>query len=136
MSDSWPKVSGKFTQKVTIFHALPSLGNPDQHSHEFEVSLGWVHEVNPFFGYTWSLEDTQGKINRLLAQVDGKNLNDVLPVPPTAEMLACWLLSQAPEFYDYVEIRCYENYQIRVDRRGVRANDRFFGSNNKISLTT
>lgn len=112
----WPTVAGRISKTVTIWHAQAWAGNPDLHSHEFRISFCWKHEINPGHGHTWSIHETQAKVDKLCGLVDGKNLNEILPNQPTAETLACWLIVRAPSFYSAVEIDCYENYQVRIER--------------------
>ena len=56
-----------------------------------------------------------GVINRL----SGRYLNDVLPVPPTAEMMACWILAHLPSYWSFVVIHAYGGFECRVDRSGL-----------------
>lgn len=121
MTRKWPTVAGRMSKAVTIWHAQAWAGNPDLHSHEIVIAFGWKHEINPHQGHTWPVYESQAKVGRLCALVDGKNLNEILPNQPTIETLACWLLVRAPAFYDYIEIDAYDGYSIKVERADIPA---------------
>ena len=50
-------------------------------------------------------------------RIEGQYLNDVLPGPPTAEMLACWILGRLPIHWEWVVIRAYDGFMCRVTRK-------------------
>jgi hypothetical protein len=120
----WPTVEASLTRKVTIWHAQAWAGNTDQHSHDLFISFGWEREINPRFGHTWSVYETEAKVAKLCALVDGKNLNEILPYQPTVETLACWLMVRCAGIFDYVEIAGYEGYRVRVKNSGIPKNFR------------
>lgn len=106
--------------------------------HVFGVRFGWKHEINPTFGHTWTIGETADNVRAVLALVDDKNLNEVMaPWEPTAELLACWLLVRTPAFYDWCEIECYDNYRVRVERKGLpkEFKAKFLGEAVPLSLT-
>ncbi len=135
----WPTVPGIYRQKVTVWHAQAWAGNPEQHSHEMVIGFGWSHEINPHFGLTWSVYETAHKVKRLCELVDGKNLNDLMPVgmEPTVENLACWLLVRAPAFYDHIAIDCYDGYTVSPKRSDIPEAWRkeYLGPHGSLSLT-
>jgi 6-pyruvoyl-tetrahydropterin synthase len=53
----------------------------------------------------------------VLARLDGKYLNDLVPAPPTAEVIACWILAQLGSHWAWVSIRAYDGFTCRVERR-------------------
>ncbi len=99
----WPTVAGRISKSITLLHAQAWAGNPDLHSHPAVVTFGWRHEINPNFGHTWSVYETQHKIDKVCALVDGVPFNDLIPegTQPTIETLACWLLVRTPAFWDW-----------------------------------
>ena len=123
MTKKWPTVSGKYRRTTILRHAQAWAGNPELHDHKVVVGFGWSHEMNPHHGHTWSVFETEAKVEKLCTLVDGKNFNDLIPpgTQPTVETLACWLLVRAPAFYTYVEIDAYDGYTVRVDRDGIPA---------------
>lgn len=139
MTKKWPTVTGSMRKSITLLHAQAWAGNPDLHEHPITVSFGWRHEINPHFGHTWPVAETQHKIDRLCALVDGKNFNDLIPegTQPTVETLACWLLVRAPAFYDWVEIDAYEDYRVMVERGDIPKSwqETFLGSARPEALT-
>jgi hypothetical protein len=91
------------------------------------VRFGFRHEVNPKFGLTGSksLSEWDKACSKAIVLVDGANLNEVMaPAPPTLEMLALFLFSKVPAYFDWVECEAYEpKLTVRVDRqRGARVN--------------
>lgn len=121
MTQKWPTIAGSMSKAVTLLHAQAWAGNPDLHAHAIAITFGWRHEINPHHGHTWSVCETQAKIDRLCDLIDNKNFNDLIPAgtQPTVETLACWLLVRAPSFYEWIEIEAYGNYRVRVERGDV-----------------
>lgn len=120
MTRKWPTLSGRIRQVATLVHAQAWAGNPDLHSHPITITFGWRHEINPHHGHTWSIYESQAKVAKLIALIDGKNFNDLIPagVNPTIETMACWLLVRA-DLFDYVEIDAYDNYTVHVDKADI-----------------
>lgn len=121
MKGAWPKVDASRSRSITIYHSLPRLGNACPHAHDLIVRLGWSHEINPSQGHTWPLAETDRVLEEQLKRIDGKDLDGILPLPPTAEVLACWLLSQFPPCYDWLEVEAYNGYKVRANRVGLRS---------------
>lgn len=127
MKDSWPKVSASVEYSISCTHSLPSIGVSDPHSHSYIVRAGWSHEINPDMGCTKSLSDMEKDVRPLLDQLNGANLNDVFDFPPTAEIMACWIMARLPAYWQFVEIECYGNYRVRIQADAMRSEwaDRF-----------
>lgn len=124
MKGAWPKVAARWGRWVTVSHSLESMGNPDDHEHDMQVTIGWEHEINPRHGHSgFPLAKTEKMLDKLLALCEEKSLNEIMPdsIPPTAENLAVWLLVRCPGFIDYVEVLAYGNYEVRASRAGLRS---------------
>lgn len=63
--------------------------------------------------------DMKVDVDEVVEKIRDKNLNEVLPVTPTAEFLACWFLMQLPAYWDFVVIRCYGGFECRIDRKNI-----------------
>lgn len=116
MKTSWPRVEASILRVFTARHALPLMKNPAPHDHEYAVMFGYRHEINPLTGATRSIADMSKDVDPLVARVSGAMLNDVLPVMPTAEMLACWFLANLPAYWDFVVVRAYDCFECRIER--------------------
>src|SRR5689334_18270439 len=69
-SGAWPKVATSWGADLTIYHALPTLGNPARHRHVFHVRFGWLHEINPHFGHSgFPLDKITGMLGKVAALV-------------------------------------------------------------------
>ena len=56
------------------------------------------------------------QVDAVVGRLNGQMLNRVLCVPPTAEMLACWILAQLPAQWEWASVRAYGGYTCRVRR--------------------
>lgn len=121
MKGSWPKVTCSIERRITASHYLREMGNPEVHSHEYLLRAGYKHEINPRFGVTKSMDDMRPDLDELADMLDGKNLNEVLPSEPTAEIMACWIMANLPAYWMFVEIECYEGYMVRSDLKDMRS---------------
>jgi 6-pyruvoyl-tetrahydropterin synthase len=63
------------------------------------------------------MQELTDDIDAVLSRIHGKYLNDVLPVPPTAEMLACWILAQLSSYWEWVSIHAYDGFMCKIERR-------------------
>jgi len=96
---------------------LPLVGKAERHRHSYWLECGWHHEIRPDYGCTKAMQDMGKDIDPIVERIRGAYLNDVLPVPPTAEMLACWILVQLPPYWDYVMIRAYSGFMCKIERK-------------------
>lgn len=138
MRGAWPKVSASWGGPVVATHSLPGVGNPEPHSHDFHIRIGFTHEINPRHGHSgFPIDKLEGMFRKLAALIDGKDLNALLPFPPTAENLAVWLLVRCPGFIDYVEIRGYGEYIVSANRDGLRSEMAagYMGTDSVLELT-
>lgn len=88
-----------------------------RHTHHYVVHFGWTHEIGPYHGYTHEFMKQQRHFADVVARVSSQYLNDVLPMQPSAEVLALWLLAQTePAYCDHVIVQTYDNYTARADR--------------------
>ncbi len=119
MKGSWPKVSASLILRFFASHSMPRIGGSSAipHLHDYEVCFGWTHEIQPRFGYTHEIGEQRTKFTALLDRLREKNLNDILPMQPSAEVIALWLLANTePAYCDHVIVRTYEGYEVRADR--------------------
>lgn len=72
-------------------------------------------------GCTKSMQEMEKDLAELTAAIDGSYLNDLLPFPPTAEILACWIMARLPAYWQFVEIDCYDGYKVRVQADSMRS---------------
>ena len=117
----WPVVTCSVSADFSAVHSLPRIGVAELHGHAYAVRAGWTHEINPFFGHTKPMQEMRIDLDELVELVNGKNLNEVLaPYPPTAETLACWLMANLPDYWQWVEVECYGGYRVRVEANHLR----------------
>lgn len=123
MTTHWPRVDCRVERIFIASHALPQMGNPQQHEHVYKARFGYFHEINPESGAAkCSLQELHKQIDGVISRVEGKDLNEVLPVTPTAEWLACWLLANvgftdttSGFVWTYCVVEAYGSYRVRVD---------------------
>lgn len=115
MKGSWPKVQVTVTTTFAATHSLPLIGVAEPHEHEYRVSAGWLHEINPQNGCTDTLQSMRTDLEEVVTRLRGKHLNDVLPFPPTAEIVALWILAQLTAEWSFVEVAAYGDFAVRAD---------------------
>lgn len=119
MKRSWPKVTGSIRFDFHAEHSMPRIGKEceERHRHQYCVTFGWTHEIQPMYGYTHEYMKQRREFEEIIARVATKYLNDILPVQPSSEYLALWLLAQTQAAYcDHVSVHAYGNYTVRADR--------------------
>jgi 6-pyruvoyl-tetrahydropterin synthase len=124
MKNSWPKVTGQIRFEFDADHAMPRIGKGCEcrHTHHYVVQFGWTHEIMPPQGFTHEYMKQRNEFAELIERVSGQYLNDVLPMQPSAEVLAMWLLARTePAYCDHVIVQTYDDYTVRVDRNGQRS---------------
>lgn len=119
MKSSWPRVECRVSRFFDADHSLPQMNKLGVHRHNYWAEFGYWHEINPTIGATKKMSDMLVDVDEVVAKVAGKNLNEVLPVTPTAEFLACWMLCQLPAYWDFVIVRCYNGFECRIDRKNM-----------------
>lgn len=117
MKNSWPRVECKVTVFFEAEHDLPQMNKQCFHRHNYWLEAGYWQEINPITGCTKTMSDMRVDVDEIVEKIKHKNLNDVLPVTPTAEFLACWFLMQLPAYWDFVIIRCYGGFECRAERK-------------------
>ena len=100
-------------------HSLPAIGVAEPHAHSYELTCGYTAEVEPGAGCARPLRELETEVEDVLARIKGADLNAVLPAPPTAEMLACWILAQLPAIWQWTSITAYGGYTCRVGRSDI-----------------
>ena len=116
------KVEVSITRTFVAEHSLPFIGIAQVHRHSYTVECGFVTEIDPAMGCARPMSELTREIDAVLSRVEGKYLNDVLPAPPTAEVLACWILAQLPPSWAWVSIRAYDGFMCKVEReQGARS---------------
>jgi 6-pyruvoyl-tetrahydropterin synthase len=123
MKGSWPKVTASLRFDCEAIHAMIRLGGEcaKPHVHRYEITFGWTHEIQPRQGYTHERSEQHAKFTKIIQRIQGADLNNLLPMQPSAEVLALWALAQLePAYCDHVIVRCYDGYEVRADRQRQR----------------
>lgn len=121
MKDAWPKVTCSIERRIAASHSLPGLGVAHAHEHDYLIRAGWTHEINPSLGCTKAMQEMEHDIAEISGRLHSMYLNDLMPFPPTAEVLACWIMARLPAYWQFVEIECYGNYRVRVQADAMRS---------------
>ena len=111
-----PPVEVSITRTFEAEHSLPGVGAAQRHKHAYRVECGYSRPIDPELGCARPLQDLSKEIAGVISRLEGHYLNDVLPGPPTAEVLACWILAQLPAQWEWVAIRAYDGFMCRVNR--------------------
>jgi len=119
MKTSWPRVECRVSVFFDADHNLPQMNRQGVHRHNYWLEAGYWHEINPHTGCTKTMSDMRVDVDEIVEKIKDKNLNEILPVTPTAEFLACWFLMQLPAYWDFVVIRCYGGFECRIDRKNM-----------------
>lgn len=115
-----PKVEISITRTFEAEHSLPAVGVAQRHDHSYRVECGYAQAIRPELGCARPMQEAAEEVGAVLSRLQDRNLNDVLPGPPTAEVMACWILAQLPEHWEWVSIQAYEGFMCRVDREALR----------------
>lgn len=110
------RVELSIERTFTAEHSLPGIGIAAPHAHTFELNCGYVVDVDPGAGCSRPLQELEAEVGAVVSRLDRSNLNALLSVPPTAEMLACWILAHLPATWQWASITAYGGYTCRVDR--------------------
>ena len=102
-------------------HAMPTIGYSSPHEHTFDLRCGYSAAVDPDAGCERPLQQMEAELEAVISLVERRDLNAVLPVPPTAEMLACWILARLPERWQWAAVTAYGGYTCRVERADIQA---------------
>ena len=116
-----PKIEISITRTFEAEHSLPAVGAPERHSHAYTVECGYSQQIRPELGCARPMQQIDAEVSSVVARVEGRYLNDILPGPPTAEVLACWILAQLPAQWEWVAIRAYDGFRCRVNRADLSA---------------
>ena len=112
-----PRIEISITRRFEAEHSLPGVGAPQRHQHAYSMECGYLAKIDSKLGCARPMQDIEREVSDVLARVEGQYLNDVLPGPPTAEMLACWILAQLSPHWEWVVIRAYDGFMCRVTRK-------------------
>jgi 6-pyruvoyl-tetrahydropterin synthase len=113
------RVELSITRRFVASHSLPEIGVADPHEHTFELDCGYAADVEPAAGCARPLQELEAEVDGVLSRIEGTDLNAVLSVPPTAEMLASWILAQLPQKWEWASITAYGGYKCRVERAAI-----------------
>jgi len=111
-----PKIEISITRTFEAEHSLPGLGVARPHTHAYSMECGYTQALRPDLGCARPMQEITAEVDDVLSRLACQNLNDALPGPPTAEVLACWILAQLPPHWEWVSIRAYEGFTCRVSR--------------------
>ena len=111
-----PRVEVSISRTFEAEHSLPGVGAAERHKHAYSMECGYTKEIDFELGCARPMQDATREVSDIVSRIEGRYLNDVVPGPPTAEVLACWILAQLPAHWDWVVIRAYDGFMCRVDR--------------------
>lgn len=96
MPTKFPTIRKEWSTAIRATHDLAGItSHPDAvqlHQHRWTITLVWVAEFNPSLGFQrdeYAIEKSWGT---RIAELEGKNLSELMSLPATAENFACWLL--------------------------------------------
>lgn len=113
------RVELSLSRTFVAYHSLPAIGVAEPHAHAFELNCGYSVDVEPDAGCARPLQELEAEIDSVVSRMEGSNLNALLAVPPTAEMLAGWILAQLPAIWQWASITAYGGYTCRVERADI-----------------
>ena len=94
---AWPKVTKYCTYRFRASHDLRGKtihkDAVSPHEHDWVVTLifrDW--EVRPAKGFTRDEPEIDASFGKRVLELAGADLNALMPIPPTAENMAMWLL--------------------------------------------
>ena len=111
-----PIIEVAVTRTFVAEHSLPEVGVAQRHKHTYSVECGYSAAIDSALGCARPMQALTDEIAAVLSRLDGKYLNEILPVTPTAEWLACWILAQLSPSWEWVSIRAYDGFMCKVDR--------------------
>jgi 6-pyruvoyl-tetrahydropterin synthase len=117
---NWPKARKECLYIVKASHHLDGISkHPDAadiHEHNWFITLIFNHwEFNPWHGFTRDEADIDASFGERIRQLQGKLLNDLMPVPPTSENLAIWLIAEWMQYLSPNKIN-FELDAVRVSK--------------------
>ena len=112
-----PRIEISITRTFEAEHSLPGVGATQRHKHSYSMECGYSAEIDSELGCARPMQDVSREVSDVLSRIEGTYLNDLLPGPPTAEMLACWILAQLSSHWEWVVIRAYAGFMCRVTRK-------------------
>lgn len=102
-------------------HWLPNVpdGHPckRQHGHNYRVELYAAGEMEQNAGWLVDFAELDGWMKPLIAQLDHRMLNEILP-NPTAEWLAWWLKVRIPVKLAGLKVRVWETPKAYAETKG------------------
>ena len=114
------RVELSMIRRFVATHALPKIGFGEPHEHTFELKCGYSAQVDADAGCERPLQELEAELDSVISLIEHSDLNAVLPVQPTAEMLACWILARLPERWQWAAITAYGGYTCKVARAEVQ----------------
>ena len=112
-------IETSITRTFEAEHSLPSVGVAARHHHAYTVECGYTAHVDPAAGCAMPLQALAAEVDAVIDPLRDSYLNDLLPVPPTAEMLGCWILLRLPAHWQWIVVAAYDGYRCRIERRDV-----------------
>lgn len=97
MTTKFPTIRKEWSTTIRATHDLAGVtSHPDAmsgvHQHRWTITLIWVAEYNCMIGFQRDEHAIEGSWGERIAELEGKNLSELMTLPATAENFACWLL--------------------------------------------
>lgn len=110
------KAEVSLARRFVAAHSLPGIGVSEPHEHAYELECGYSSLVETRVGCARPLQAIASEVDAVVARLHGKDLNELLPLPPTAEIVACWVLAQLPAQWEWVAVKAYDGFACKVTR--------------------
>lgn len=126
--EPWPVAQIERRYQFHARHTLKESSDPAasrQHEHVYMVDVLIKHEVNPHLNtaqpwFCIDFPDIDSSVKPVLAQLHNKNLNQVLPCPPTSEAVAYWILAHLPGWADGIRVSESTRSRCEVWRKWIK----------------
>ena len=88
------------------------------HVHQWNVTVGWAHEVSFSDGFTFDVDRVKGQLWEHIKPLENIDLNTLF-THPTAEVIAADILDRLPSYFEWVEVGHRLDYRAKISRRNL-----------------
>lgn len=97
ITQKFPTIRKEWSKTIYAAHDLTGVTmHPDamtgRHMHEWTITLVWVAEFNCRLGFQRDEHAIEQAWGERIAELNRKNLSELMALPATSENFACWLL--------------------------------------------